>query len=464
MDLDHNINTAVADHHDLQFDDDDEEYDDDDEYLDEEYDDNGSGHHNVQTLYTNSTNDHQVTMMVPFDDDNAAVPMIDYNYTLIETPDFAKHYSRGSSNNTTSGTAANYIDLNSRHNLANTSLAGGRDATPAAQDDPPLVLHFCKMHGCGNDFVIFHIDSLRNEITGQNVVPSLAELQLIARYLCDRTTGVGANHMLVVTPPPSNVTAAQYQMLIFNADGSMAEICGNGIRCLTKFIIDYQVRPYNNAGSSSHIVENHHYNSPPSSGAPASPLTGGASNGQAHLQQHLVPFFTKTDQQPRLQTQSPYNQFNPICLTVKTVAGVLQCCPLPSHPQNNSRTLWVKVCMGKPQMVTTVDPISIPGLEPNVDNQTTTDNKQQQQQQQCSRLLSTRSNREDYCKLIPFKGHSINSTLVSMGNPHCVVHLENVEDFPMNFYGQLIESHPIFPDKTNVEFVEVLAPNQVRAR
>ncbi|EFA76824.1 diaminopimelate epimerase [Heterostelium album PN500] len=90
--------------------------------------------------------------------------------------------------------------------------------------------------------------------------------------------------------------------------------------------------------------------------------------------------------------------------------------------------------------------------------------QQQQESRQQPKLLSIKSKQEDFCKMLPFKGHFINATLVSMGNPHCVVHLENVQDFPMDYYGEVIETHPIFPDKTNVEFVEVISSNQVRAR
>eukprot|EP01133_Synstelium_polycarpum_P004386 gene4386-5132_t len=281
-------------------------------------------------------------------------------------------------------------------------------------DDPPLVLRFCKMHGCANDFVIFHIDSLRNELTQQCIVPSLPDLQRIARFLCNRSTGVGADHVLVITPPPAHVPEAQYQMLIFNADGSMAENCGNGIRCLTKFIIDYQVQPYN-------------------TGEVFGPNT-------LHLQQHLRPFYSSTVLQPSRATHSPYSSFKPTIHSIYTIAGVMQCCPLPSHPHNTAKTLWVKVCMGKPLIVTTADNI------------------------QAYPPLSTSPSSLPKNHMIPFKGHFINSTLVSMGNPHCVVHLENVEEFPMDYYGEVIESHPIFPEKTNVEFAEVLSRSLVRAK
>jgi diaminopimelate epimerase len=55
-------------------------------------------------------------------------------------------------------------------------------------------------------------------------------------------------------------------------------------------------------------------------------------------------------------------------------------------------------------------------------------------------------------------------TAVSMGNPHCVIFVDNVAEFPVEKYGPVIERHPLFPNRTNVEFVEVVAAGEVRQR
>ncbi len=55
-------------------------------------------------------------------------------------------------------------------------------------------------------------------------------------------------------------------------------------------------------------------------------------------------------------------------------------------------------------------------------------------------------------------------TCLSMGNPHCVIFVDNVDDFPLEKYGPVIESHPLFPNRTNVEFVEVISPVEVKQR
>ena len=55
-------------------------------------------------------------------------------------------------------------------------------------------------------------------------------------------------------------------------------------------------------------------------------------------------------------------------------------------------------------------------------------------------------------------------TCVSMGNPHTVVFLDNVEGFPVAIYGPVIENHPLFPERTNVEFAQVSGPDEIRLR
>jgi diaminopimelate epimerase len=57
-----------------------------------------------------------------------------------------------------------------------------------------------------------------------------------------------------------------------------------------------------------------------------------------------------------------------------------------------------------------------------------------------------------------------NITCVSMGNPHAVIVVENVSTFPVAYYGPMIENHHIFPKRTNVEFIEVLNPSEIKMR
>ncbi len=95
---------------------------------------------------------------------------------------------------------------------------------PAPVQAPPF--HFWKMHGTGNDFVVA-------EPGGGAEVPD-AEWAALARAVCDRHFGVGADGLVLVLPS----TSADLRMRIFNADGSEAEMCGNGVRCFVKFALD----------------------------------------------------------------------------------------------------------------------------------------------------------------------------------------------------------------------------------
>ncbi len=84
-------------------------------------------------------------------------------------------------------------------------------------------LEFTKMHGAGNDFVV--LDGLNGE---------LPPIEPLARLLCDRHFGIGADQLLVVRPS----RAADFRMEIYNADGSQVEMCANGIRAFYKYVRD----------------------------------------------------------------------------------------------------------------------------------------------------------------------------------------------------------------------------------
>ena len=88
-------------------------------------------------------------------------------------------------------------------------------------------LRFTKMHGLGNDFVL--IDCRDKAVSDQ--LPALSDL---SKRLCHRRFGIGADQMLLLYPSK----IADFKMLIYNADGSEVEMCGNGIRCFAKYIWD----------------------------------------------------------------------------------------------------------------------------------------------------------------------------------------------------------------------------------
>jgi len=210
-----------------------------------------------------------------------------------------------------------------------------------------MELVFTKMHGTGNDFVV--IDSRDLDLSRHF---DMAEL---ARILCNRRFGIGADQLLLLR----SSNEADFKMVIFNADGSEVEMCGNGIRCLAKYIWDRKI--------STRDV-----------------------------------------------------------LKVETIAGIKR-----SERAGN----LVRVDMGEPVLQADKIPVALESAPPIID--------------------------------YPLEVHDrvFNTTCVSMGNPHAVIFLdEEVRDFPASVYGPAIEHHSMFPNKTNVEFVNVLNKKEMRVR
>jgi diaminopimelate epimerase len=93
------------------------------------------------------------------------------------------------------------------------------------------MLRFTKMEGCGNDFVVV---DLRAPSSNASPSPDTPEG---AVALCDRHFGVGADGVLAILPPTRDGAVAR--MRVWNADGSEAEMCGNGIRCVAKYLFEH---------------------------------------------------------------------------------------------------------------------------------------------------------------------------------------------------------------------------------
>lgn len=93
-----------------------------------------------------------------------------------------------------------------------------------------MEIRFTKMHGLGNDFIVI------NDLA--------EELDLAAKavtWFCDRNFGIGADGLILIRP--SSSPDADFLMLYFNADGTTAEMCGNGIRCFAKYLVDHGILP-----------------------------------------------------------------------------------------------------------------------------------------------------------------------------------------------------------------------------
>ncbi|MFN9465877.1 MAG: diaminopimelate epimerase, partial [Pseudanabaena sp.] len=210
-----------------------------------------------------------------------------------------------------------------------------------------MSIAFSKYHGLGNDFIL--IDNRHS------AEPILTSEQAVK--WCDRNFGIGADGVIFLLAEANG----EHRMRIFNSDGSEPEMCGNGIRCLAKFMQDLNI-----------------------------PTTG-----------------------------SKYQ--------IQTGAGLI----VPQMDADGQ----VTVDMGKPFLTATEIPTTLRDSDHKVIN-------------------------------VPLEvgGKTWNVTTVSMGNPHCMTFVDDVDTIPLAEIGVLFEHHPVFPKRTNTEFVEVVNRSYVKMR
>lgn len=209
------------------------------------------------------------------------------------------------------------------------------------------MIKFTKMHGLGNDYV--YMDAIHQKIDNKSE---------LARFVSDRHFGIGSDGLILICK--SDI--ADFKMKMFNQDGSEAEMCGNGIRCVGKFVYDKGLT-------------------------------------------------------------------NKTTVTVETLAGI----KVLKLNIEEGKVKTVRVDMGEPIL----SPEKIPVLS----------------KEKIAKNMKIKS-----CDKIFY------FTCVSMGNPHAVAVVENVEKFDVKKYGENIEINKIFPNKTNVEFVEIIDKKHLKMR
>ncbi|MCD6527438.1 MAG: diaminopimelate epimerase [Desulfuromonas sp.] len=219
-------------------------------------------------------------------------------------------------------------------------------------------MKFVKMHGAGNDYV--YIDGF-----GDGFEQTLTDPQALAVQISDRHFGVGSDGLILILPSD----CADARMRMFNADGSEAEMCGNGLRCVAKYIYDH---------------------------------------GLAAKKQ----------------------------LQIETLAGVLTVDLIVDD--DSGLVDQVRVDMGLPRLLRRQIPMTA-DAGGDLDGQ----------------ALDIQLTVED---------RDFQVSCLSMGNPHCVVFVDDVDNFAVDYWGPLIETHPLFPQRINVEFVEVLSMDEVKQR
>ena len=198
------------------------------------------------------------------------------------------------------------------------------------------MINFTKMHGLGNDYVFVDCTNNKNFISN----PSS-----FSKIISHRNLGMGSDGLILI----ENSNIADFKMRIFNSDGSEAEMCGNGIRCVGKYVYDNK-------------------------------LTNNTS------------------------------------VKIETLAGVKD---LELKIKNN-KVYSVSVCIGEYEL--------FDEFELDILNKTFTINP------------------------------------VSVGNPHAVIFINNLSDFKIEEYAEIIENHKAFPNKTNVEFVQIINPNYIKVK
>ena len=215
-----------------------------------------------------------------------------------------------------------------------------------------MKMKFTKMHGCGNDYV--YVDCM------DRMLPNPGK---ISEYVSRRRFGIGSDGLICICPSDK----ADFRMRMFNADASEGKMCGNGSRCIAKFVYD---------------------------------------KGLTHKD----------------------------TITLDTLGGIKTI----HMTVEKGKVVLAEVDMGRAETQVASIPMEWSG-ETCVDQPVT----------------FTRPDGTEF---------TVRGTAVSMGNPHFVTFVEDVESAPVEAVGRVIETSSLFPERTNVEFVQVVDANYVKFR
>ncbi|MCR5387991.1 MAG: diaminopimelate epimerase [Lachnospiraceae bacterium] len=210
-------------------------------------------------------------------------------------------------------------------------------------------MSFTKMQGCGNDYV--YVNAMDGKYMG-----SISELAI---KISDRHFGVGSDGLILIKPSKFG----DFFMDMYNNDGSRGKMCGNGIRCVAKFVYDHK------------LTDKTHIN-------------------------------------------------------IETLSGMKEIDLILSEGEATG----AKVDMGEPQLL--------------------------------SEFIPCKCKKEECInETITVDGKDYTFTAVSMGNPHCVIFMdEDVEKLDLAKIGPMFEKHDLFPDSVNTEFVNVIDRTHLRMR
>lgn len=208
-------------------------------------------------------------------------------------------------------------------------------------------MKFTKMHGIGNDYV--YVNCFKEVVKDPAAV---------AKFVSDRHFGIGADGLILIKP--SDI--ADCEMDMYNLDGSQGAMCGNGIRCVAKYVFDYGI-------------------------------------------------------------------VNKTSISIATRSGIKYL----DLSVKDGRVSMVKVNMGSPILTASQIPV-------------------------------VSSKEEVIDEPLEVDGTTYRITAVSMGNPHAIVYMDDVDSLEIDKIGPAFENHIAFPDRVNTEFVKVIDPHTVQMR
>lgn len=208
-------------------------------------------------------------------------------------------------------------------------------------------MKFTKMQGIGNDYV--YVNCFQETVKNPSQV---------AQFVSDRHFGIGSDGLIMICPSE----VADCKMVMYNADGTQSQMCGNGVRCVGKYIHDKGL-------TDKEIV--------------TVETLGGIKALELHLKDGLVDTITVDMGEPELVPEK---------IPVKTDAAIFKEQPVE--------------VLGKTYLI----------------------------------------------------------TAVSMGNPHGITFVENTTDLDLEAIGPLFEHHPLFPERTNTEFIQVVDDHTLKMR
>jgi len=296
-------------------------------------------------------------------------------------------------------------------------------------------MYFTKLQGCGNDYIL--LDGGKNG--GRNATENRGEL---ARLLCDRHYGIGADGLLFVQPGKK----APFEMEMYNPDGSRAEMCGNGIRCVGKYIWDNGLTK-----EREFKVE-----------------SLGVVRSLRMLDDREVP---ETLREDRTQRGEFWERQQEEGRSEEGQCGKeyqrKECCEKGQNEKQKRKEwkraggTWERERLGKKVRYIQVD-MGAPGEIREIRIEGEHDAGMEGKER--TGLSWREGDSMSCCQRDGETGGRILISCVSMGNPHAVLLLSEEVDWQVETLGPLIEKAKAFPDRTNVEFVKVLGRNRIALR